>query len=385
MQRVYLDNAAATPIDKRVLEAMMPYLTNEYGNPSSLHYFGQRARSAIQKARHQVARCLRVKDDTIVFTGGGTEADNLAVLGYLRANHPAGGHIITTAVEHPAILNTFRMLSQHGYDVTVLPVHPDGRVYPADVAAAIKPETILVSVMYANNETGMIQPILEIGKLLQEKDILFHVDAVQAFGYLPIAPVEESIGMVTLCSHKIYGPKGVGALYVKPGIQIVPEAFGGPQERNLRAGTENVSGIAGFGMAAELLENEREQRFQNAYALKEYMYHSLLANNKLFQLNGTWENSLPNILNFSVKGISSDVLLIAFDMMGLAVSAGSACAAGAIEASHVLQAMGISEPWLKGSIRISFGQENTIGDVDLAVGIIRNTVKRLSQQEEVNG
>ena len=383
MKRIYLDNAAATPLDKRVLAAMMPYLTTEYGNPSSLHYFGQQARAAVQRARGQVAHCLGVKDDTIVFTSGGTEGDNLAILGYMQANHPDGGHIITTAVEHQAILHTFRFLSEHGYDVTVLPVESDGRVRVDAVEAAMRDDTVLLSVMYANNETGMIQPIKEIGELASERHILFHVDAVQAFGYLPIYPLEEHIDMLTLCSHKIYGPKGVGALYIRSGVTVTAHAFGGPQEHQLRAGTENVSGIVGMGEAAALLEQERIQRFAQASALKKEMLKHLSHHPDWFHLNGTFENALPNILNFSIRDIPSDIALIALDLSGVAVSAGSACAAGAIEASHVLTAMGVEKPWLKSSIRVSFGKDNNEGEIQLASNVIEAVAQRLTRQEDM--
>ena len=229
MKRIYLDNAAATPMDPRVLDVMMPYLTTAYGNPSSLHYFGQQARSAVQTARSQVAPRKGVKGEDLVFTSGGTEADNLAILGFLRANYPHGGHLVTTAVEHHAVLRTFQALEGKGYDVTYVPVEADGRVTADAVAQALRDDTVLISVMYANNETGMVQPIDAIGALARQKGIAFHVDAVQAFGYVPIRPLEQGIDMLTVCSHKIYGPKGVGALYIRHGLQVAAEAYGGPQ------------------------------------------------------------------------------------------------------------------------------------------------------------
>lgn len=374
MERIYLDNAAATPLDPRVLAAMMPYLTEAYGNPSSLHYFGQQARAAVQKARTQVADTLGVKGEDIVFTSGGTEADNLAILGFLRANYPQGGHLITTNVEHHAVLRTFQALEKKGYKVTYVPVEADGRVLPETVEKALRDDTILVSVMYANNETGMLQPIDEIGALLKKRGVTFHVDAVQAFGYVNIQPLKENIDLLTICSHKIYGPKGVGALYIRHGLDVAAEAYGGPQEHRLRAGTENVAGIVGFGQAAELLAAEREARGRAVRQLKNYVYEHLISGNSRFHLNGTLANSLPNILDFSVDGIESAILLIALDMQGLAVSAGSACEAGAVEPSHVLKAMGIDDKWLKSSIRLSFGKENTPAEIKKAVEIIKNAV-----------
>ncbi|WP_306537517.1 cysteine desulfurase family protein [Megasphaera sp.] len=374
MKRIYLDNAAATPMDREVLDAMMPYLTTSYGNPSSLHYFGQQARAAVQKARGQVAHCLGVSGEDLVFTSGGTEADNLAVLGYLRANFPKGGHVITTAVEHHAVLRTFQALEEKGYDVTYVPVDGDGCVSADDVAAAMRDDTALISVMYANNETGMIQPIAVIGALAKEKGIAFHVDAVQAFGYLPVRPMEENIDMLTVCSHKIYGPKGVGALYIRHGLKVTAEAYGGPQEHRLRAGTENVAAIVGFGEAAALLEKERENRAKAARVLTDIVYDKLIQGDDRFRLNGNRRQVLPNIIDFSVDGVDSAILLIALDLQGIAVSAGSACEAGAVEASHVLQAMGVEEKWLRSSIRLSVGKDNTTEDIEHAVSQIRDAV-----------
>lgn len=374
MKRIYLDNAAATPMDREVLDAMMPYLTTSYGNPSSLHYFGQQARAAVQKARGQVAHCLGVSGEDLVFTSGGTEADNLAVLGYLRANFPKGGHVITTAVEHPAVLRTFQALEEKGYDVTYVPVDGDGCVSADDVAAAMRDDTVLISAMYANNETGMIQPIAAIGAIAKEKGVAFHVDAVQAFGYLPVRPIEEGIDMLTVCSHKIYGPKGVGALYIRHGLKVTAEAYGGPQEHRLRAGTENVAGIVGFGEAAALLERERDDRAKAARVLTDIVYDKLIQGDDRFRLNGNRRQVLPNIIDFSVDGVDSAILLIALDLQGIAVSAGSACEAGAVEASHVLQAMGVEEKWLRSSIRLSVGKDNTTEDIEHAVSQIRDAV-----------
>ena len=377
MERIYLDHAAATPLDQRVLTAMMPYLTSQYGNPSSLHYFGQQARAAVQLARRQLAHCLGVAAGDVVFTSGGTEADNLAIQGYLRANHPHDGHLITSAVEHQAVLNTFRALEAEGYSLTVLPVDSDGRVCPETLRQAIRPDTVLISIMYANNETGTVQPVQELGAIAREHDIVFHVDAVQAFGYLPVHPIEDGIDLLTVCSHKIYGPKGMGALYIRKGIQLVSEAYGGPQEHRLRAGTENVAGIVGFGMAAALLEAERPERIEKVRMLKNLVYHELIEGNGILHLNGTLSGSLPNIIDFSVDGMESPVLLIALDRQGIAVSAGSACEAGAVEPSHVLMAMGTDDKWLRSSIRMSFGPENTVKEVRKTIQAIRDITRPL--------
>ncbi len=380
MERIYLDHAAATPIDRRILDAMMPYLTTAYGNPSSLHYFGQEARAAVQRARQQVAHCLGVAAADMVFTSGGTEGDNLAIRGYLRANFPQGGHLITTAVEHQAVLHTFEAMARQGYSLTVLPVDAAGRVRMDDVAAAIRDDTVLISCMYANNETGTIQPIQAIGELAVAKGIAFHVDAVQAFGYVPIQPLAEHIDLLTLCSHKIYGPKGIGALYIRHGLQLTSEAYGGPQEHRLRAGTENVAAIVGFGEAVALLEAERPQRIAAAAQLKQRFYDSLIKDDDRFRLNGTLEGSLPNIIDLSVDGMESPIVLIALDMQGIAVSAGSACEAGAVEPSHVLRAMGVDEKWLRSSIRVSFGTENTPDQIDTVVQALQQILDPVTKR-----
>lgn len=380
MERIYLDHAAATPIDRRVLDAMMPYLTTAFGNPSSLHYFGQEARAAVQRARQQVAHCLGVAAADIVFTSGGTEGDNLAIRGYLRANFPQGDHLITTAVEHQAVLHTFEAMARQGYSLTVLPVDAAGRVRIDDVAAAIRDDTVLISCMYANNETGTIQPIRAIGELAAAKGIAFHVDAVQAFGYVPIQPLAEHIDLLTLCSHKIYGPKGIGALYIRHGLQLTSEAYGGPQEHRLRAGTENVAAIVGFGEAVALLEAERPQRIAAAAQLKQRFYDGLIKGDARFRLNGTLEGSLPNIIDFSVDGMESPIVLIALDMQGIAVSAGSACEAGAVEPSHVLRAMGVDEKWLRSSIRVSFGTENTPDQIDTVVQALQQILDPVTKR-----
>ena len=383
MERIYLDHAAATPLDRRVLEAMMPYLTNQYGNPSSLHYFGQQARAAVQQARQQLAHCLGVASGDIVFTSGGTEADNLAIRGYLRANYPQGGHLITSAVEHQAVLNTFRALEHEGYALTILPVDCDGRVSPETLRQAIRPDTVLISIMYANNETGTIQPVQELGVIARERGIAFHVDAVQAFGYLPVHPIEDGVDLLTVCSHKIYGPKGIGALYIRKGLQLASEAYGGPQEHRLRAGTENVAGIVGFGMAAALLEKERPERIRKVRIVKDLVYHGLIEGNDLLHLNGSLSQSLPNIIDFSVDGMESPVLLIALDRQGIAVSAGSACEAGAVEPSHVLMAMGVGEKWLRSSIRMSFGPENTTEEIYTVIQAIQDITRSLRKGERL--
>ncbi|WP_101912084.1 cysteine desulfurase family protein [Megasphaera vaginalis (ex Bordigoni et al. 2020)] len=370
MERIYLDYAAATPLDGRVLQAMMPYLTKVYGNPSSLHVWGQEARAAVQTARRLTAAALGVNSGDVVFTGGGTEADNLAILGFLRANCRSGGHLITTAVEHHAVLRTFEYLAAHGYEVTFLPVEHDGRVSPQAVQQAVRDDTRLISVMYANNETGMIQPVDEIGAVAAERGIAFHVDAVQAFGYIPIEPIRSHIDLLTVCGHKLYGPKGIGALYIRRGLQLAADTYGGPQEHRLRAGTENVPAIVGFGEACRLLAAERTERYTAALTLKRYIYDRLQRQPERIRINGTLCNSLPNIIDISIRGTDHAVTLIRLDRQGIAVSAGSACESGALTGSHVLRAMAVGDDWIDGSIRISWGKETTAAELKKTVAAI---------------
>lgn len=385
MERVYLDYAAATPLDSRVLAAMMPYLTTRYGNPSSLHYWGQQARAAVQRSREKIATSLAVPSTRMVFTGGGTEADNLAILGYLRANFPHGGHLVTTAVEHHAVLRTFAFLATQGYEVTQVPVQADGRVTADAVAAALRQDTVLVSVMAVNNETGACQPVEAIAALTRERHIAFHVDAVQSYGYRAWHPADTGIDLLTICSHKIYGPKGVGALYIGPGIQVVPDTYGGPQEHRLRAGTENVAAIVGFGKAAELLEQERPARICRVTALRTLLYESLLSSRDLrdIRYNGSRHHTAPHIINISLAGADSAVLLIALDRLGIAVSAGSACEAGAVRPSHVLQAMGVPDKWLRGSLRISLGKETTADDIRRFVAALQKVATGIYKGERL--
>lgn len=371
MERIYLDYAATTPVDKRVLDAMMPYMTTEFGNPSSLHAFGQKARAAVQTARDCVAAAIGAEGREILFTAGGTEADNLALFGYLRANCPEGGHLITTAVEHAAVLRSFEFLRTKGYDVTVLPVNKEGRVSIESVKNALKDDTVLVSIMVANNETGTLQPIRAVGELLQEHGAVLHVDAVQGFGWTDTNVKRLHIDLLSVASHKIYGPKGAGALYIRDGIQLVPDLMGGPQERNLRAGTENVPALVGFGKACEFLQLEGKERIKHATCLKRYIVEQLGQRPDLYHLNGTLNDSLPNIINFSVARKDRTIVLISADRQGIALSAGSACESGAAQPSHVLEAMQTEAQWLTGSVRISLGKDTTESEVRRAVEVIR--------------
>ena len=373
---VYLDNAATTPLNTAAISAMTHVMTETFGNPSSLHAYGRQASKELREAREEMAKQFEVPARKLIFTSGGTEGNNTAIKGYALANQAKGKHLITTAIEHHSVLHTMAYLEERfGFEVTY--IQPENQVITAQqIADALRDDTILVSVMYANNETGMIQPIDAIGALARQKGIAFHVDAVQAFGYVPIRPLAQGIDMLTVCSHKIYGPKGVGALYIRHGLNVAAEAYGGPQEHRLRAGTENVAAIAGFGKAAELLEAERDDRVLAARRLTDTVYDRLIKGDARFHLNGRRNHVLPNIIDFSVDGVDSAILLIALDLQGLAVSAGSACEAGAVEASHVLQAMGIEEKWLRSSIRLSVGKENTLDEIKRAVAIIGDAVRK---------
>ena len=377
MKRIYLDYAAATPLDPRVLQIMMPWLTTEFGNPSSLHYWGQQARAAVQKSREQVAHCLRVSAEELIFTSGGTEADNLALKGVAEAQGKKGKHIITSQIEHHAILHTCEYMEKHGYEVTYLPVDENGLVNPADVAAAIRPDTILVSIMLANNEIGTIQPIAEIGKIVKEKGITFHTDAVQAVGAIPVDVNDLKVDLLTLTGHKFYGPKGIGALYVRKGTRIAPQMHGGSHERNLRAGTENVPGIIGLGAAAELAEAELTETMKRVTALRDRLIKETLAGVSHSRLNGDAVKRLPNNINFSFSFVEGEALLLMLDMKGIGASSGSACTSGSLDPSHVLLAMGLDHETAHGSLRISLGRHSTDAEVDYFLKELPPILERL--------
>ena len=361
---VYLDHAATTPIDTRVYEAMQPYLTGIYGNPSSLHTFGQVARHGIMRAREKTAALIGALPEEIFFTSSGTESDNWAIRGLSEAGRAAGkgAHIVTSAGEHHAVLKTCRAMEQCGFTVTYLPVDAAGRIEPADVASAIRKDTVLVSIMTANNEVGTVQPIAEIGTLLRARGIPFHTDAVQAAGHIPIEVNTLGVDALSLSAHKFYGAKGVGALYVRRGTAIAPLLYGGAQERDMRAGTENTAGIVACGKAAEIARAEQRAEEERLRAYTELL-RTQIGEIRRISFHGDRDNRLAGILNFGIAGIAQDTLLIRLDLAGFAVSAGSACSAGAAQVSHVLRAMGRSEEVARTCIRVSLGRHTTREEV----------------------
>ncbi|MCY7815097.1 cysteine desulfurase family protein [Bacillus haynesii] len=379
MERIYLDHAATSPTDPRVVEKMLPYLTENFGNPSSIHSFGRESRKWLDGTRELIAREIGAHPNEIVFTSGGTEADNMAILGSALAREKQGRHIITTKIEHHAVLHTCNRLEEMGFDVTYLDVDESGRISAEQVKDALRADTILVTVMYGNNEVGTIQPIDEIGDLLKDHRALFHTDAVQAFGFLPIDVQKSRIDMMSVSGHKLNGPKGTGFLYVNDNVKLSQLLFGGEQERKRRAGTENVPGIAGLGEAVLLSGQEREEKSALYRRFKDIITRTLEAEGVSFDMNGSREHSLPHILNLYFPGVSVESLLVNLDMAGIAVSSGSACTAGSVLPSHVLSAMfGEEDDRLTSSIRISFGFGNTEEQVEHAAKELAKIVKRLS-------
>ena len=382
-RRVYLDNNATTPVLPEVLEAMWPYFGERFGNASSIHHHGQETRAAVERARESVASMLGCRASEIVFTSGGTEADNLAIFGLAcsgRAN--AGDHVITSTIEHHAVPKACKHLVAQRAEVTYIPVDGRGLVDPADVKRAIRPNTKLITIMLANNETGVLQSVAEIGKIAAEADIYFHTDAVQAAGKIAIHVNKIGCNLLTISGHKIHGPQGVGALYVRKGTQLEPMLYGGSHERSRRAGTENVAGIVGLGKAAELAQAGFEHGDNQEMAIARDRLERELLNIEATGLNGADLNGeltprVPNTTNIYFDGIEGEALVIALDLKGLAVSTGAACSSGAIEPSHVLTAMGLRHDRAKASIRFSLGKQNTPEDVDFALGLIPETVAHL--------
>ncbi|WP_415945621.1 cysteine desulfurase family protein [Selenomonas montiformis] len=379
MNPVYLDYAATTPVDERVLQAMKPYFCERFGNASSLYSWGREARKAVAEAREKVAALLQASPSEVYFTSGGSESDNWAIKGAAFALRRAGRgkHIITSCVEHHAVLNACRWLEQEGFEVTYLPVDKNGRVLPEQVFDAFRDDTVLVSIMTANNEVGTIEPIAEIGRRMQEQQIFFHTDAVQAAGHIPIAVDELHVDALSLSGHKLYGPKGVGALYLRRGSSLDSLVHGGPQEREMRAGTENTAGIVGLGQAAELAKQEMSDEWERLSDLRDMLIAAVRELGDSW-INGDEKYRLPGHVSFGLRGISQDTLLIRLDMAGFAVSAGSACSAGALEPSHVLLAMGQTKEQASSAIRVTLGRFTSVEEVQrfirklsLLVGAIR--------------
>lgn len=374
---IYLDNAATTKTSPEVVEAMLPYFTEHYGNPSSVYGFASANKEVITKQREIIANVLGAKDNEIYFTAGGTESDNWALTATAEAYASKGKHIITSKIEHHAILHTCDYLEKRGYEVTYLDVDENGLVDPADVEKAIRPDTILVSVMFANNEIGSIQPIAEIGKIAHEHGVLFHTDAVQAFAQVPINVDECNIDMLSASGHKLNGPKGIGFLYIRKGVKIRSFIHGGAQERKRRAGTENVPGIVGLGKAVELAAASMKERAEKESALRDYLIGRIEEEIPHCRLNGDRKKRLPNNVNFSFRFVEGESLLIMLDMKGICASSGSACTSGSLDPSHVLLAIGLPHEIAHGSLRMTLGADTTKEDLDYVVDCLKEIVAHL--------
>ena len=377
MRKVYLDNAATTALSPKVLEKMMPYLTDIYGNASSPHSFGQTARIGVEHAREQVARAINADPSEIVFTGCGTESDNTVLFGVVERYAKKGDHIITTNVEHHAILHSCAALEKKGIKVTYLPVDKDGLVTPEQVRDAITDKTILVSVMFANNEVGTIMPIPEIAAVCHEKGVLFHTDAVQAAGHIPIDVKAMGIDMLSISGHKFHGPKGVGVLYERKGIRLPSYIIGGEQEKGRRAGTENVAGIVGLGEALELAVTNMSESSARMTRMRDRLIDGIEATIPEVKLNGHRTKRLPNNVNFSIKYIEGESILLMLDMAGIAASSGSACTSGSLDPSHVLLALGLTHEVAHGSVRLTLGDDTTDEDIDYVLETLPKVAHRL--------
>ena len=374
---IYMDHSATTPVKKEVLEEMLPYFSEFYGNPSSVYALSNHSRLAIDKARERVAKAIGAKKTEVFFTGGGSEADNWALKGIAYKNKDKGNHIITTKIEHHAILHTCEYLEQQGFQVTYLDVDEYGMISLEDLEKAITEKTILISIMFANNEIGTIQPVKEIGELAKKHGVLFHTDAVQAVGSLPIDVKEMNIDLLSMSAHKLYGPKGVGALYIRQGTKIDPLIAGGAQEKNKRAGTENTPGIVGLGKAIELAYEHLKENTAYLISLRERLIKGVQERIPYVRLNGHPEKRLPSNANFCFQFIEGEALLLSLDMVGIAGSSGSACTSGSLDPSHVLLAIGLPHEIAHGSLRLSLGTGNTEEEVDYAVEKLVGIVDRL--------
>jgi len=389
-KRVYMDYSATTPMKEEVLEEMMQFMKTEYGNPSSLHSYGRESKNAVDTARDRIAETLNAKSKEIYFTAGGSESDNWAIKGYAFANKDKGNHIITSKIEHHGVLYTVEYLvKEHGFTATYLDVDADGLIDLEDLKNAITEDTMLITIMFANNEIGTIQPIKEIGAIAKERKIAFHTDGVQAYGNLKLDVDELNIDMMSMSAHKLHGPKGIGALYIRPGIRLHNLIHGGAQERKKRAGTENVPGIVGFGKAAELAHENLEERIQEKTRLRDKMIDGILENVPYTILNGHRTKRLPNNFNISFRFIEGESLLLSLDMVGIAGSSGSACTSGSLDPSHVLLSLGLTHEVAHGSLRLTIGAYNTEEEVDYVLEQLPPIVERLRKMsplyEEIEG
>jgi cysteine desulfurase NifS len=378
LKKIYLDHAATTPVDPEVVKAMLPFYTEFFGNPSSIHSFGRENRKAIEDARAIIAKELGANEPSeIIFTGSGSESDNMALKGVALAYRDQGNHIITSAVEHHAIFDTCKFLEKQGFEISYVPVDTAGMIDPQDILKALTDRTILVSIMHANNEVGTIQPIAAIGKLLRERKILFHTDAVQSVGSIPVNVNDLSVDMLSLSAHKFYGPKGVGALFVRKGTRIQPLIHGGGQERNRRAGTENIAAIVGMAKALQLANRNLETHQARVRELRDYLIDSVLNRFEHVYLNGHRTHRLPGNVNFSFGYIEGESLLLNLDLKGIAASSGSACTSGSLEPSHVLLAMGLSYETAHSALRLTLGKANTKAEIDCLLEVLPQIIDKL--------
>ncbi len=388
--RVYLDHSATTPVDERVVAEMMPYLTGRYGNASSVHFFGQEARAAVDRARREVAALIGARPNEIVFLSGGTESNNLGIKGLCEAAQAHGRHIITSSIEHSSVRGICETLEKQGLEITRLPAYEDGVVRVDDVRAALRPETVLISVMLANNEIGTIQPVREIGELVREersrghRRLWFHTDAVQAAGRLPLDTEELGCDLLSLSAHKLYAPKGVGALYIRRGVRVIGQNVGGHQERERRAGTEAVPSIVAFGAAARIAREELDERNRHAQNLRDKFEASVAARVPETVFNGNRDRRLSHISNISFRFIEGQSLLISLDLEGIAVSTGSACSSGSLEPSPVIRALGRDDELARGAIRFSFGKGNRDEDIDYVLEVLPRVVEKLRTLSPLN-
>jgi cysteine desulfurase len=382
-RRVYLDNSATTPIDRRVVDAMLPYLLEKYGNASSVHFFGQEARAAVDRARREVAALIGARPNEITFVSGGTEANNLAIRGLAEAAAAHGRHIITSQIEHPSVRGVCEALERQGWEITRLPVYENGIARIEDVRAAIKPETVLITLMLANNEIGTIQPVSEVGAMVRERraegqrHLWLHTDATQAAGRMKVDVETLGCDMLSMSAHKLYAPKGVGALFVRRGVRLIAQTVGGHQERERRGGTESVAGIVAYGEAARLAAAELEERIEHLRGLRDMFEAGVRERVAEVVFNGDSERRLPHLSNISFRYIEGEGLLINLDMQGIAVSTGSACSSGSLEPSPVIRALGHTEELARGSIRFSFGRDNTAEDVAYVLEVLPRAVENL--------
>jgi cysteine desulfurase len=377
MKRIYLDNAATTPMDPEVLKAMLPFFSDAFGNPSSIHSFGQETRAFVEEARDKISTLIGARSEEIVFTGGGTEADNFAVKGVAFANEGKGDHIITTSIEHHAVMESCKFLERRGFRITYLPVGIDGLVDPQDVKKAITDRTILISIMHANNEVGTIEPLAEISKIAREEGIYFHTDAVQTVGQIPVNVDELGIDLLAMSAHKLYGPKGVGALYIRKGTKLIPFIHGGEQERRRRAGTENVPAIVGFGKAAEIAQREMDGVAKHLVYLRDKLIEGMSERIEHIHLNGHPTQRLPNNVNVSIEFVEGESILLNLDLEGIAASTGSACSSSNLEPSYVLLAMGLPQELAHGSLRFSLGRETTEEDIERVLEVLPGIIAKL--------